>query len=198
MTSIDTDPVLPFRVSQLLFSRLCHDLISPAAAVSNGLELLDDGQGRIDPDVTGLLNVSAGQAAGRLGFFRTAYGLGGENVDRLTISEAAQLIDGILETGKMTLDMPASPATPGQELVKILLNTGLLASEMLAVRARSPSAKKLSVVQIREIICETVPFASLYQMRIACQCASSEKRRKFSGLGFWCRRNGVAPRRNCR
>jgi len=62
MTSIDNDPVLPFRVSQLLFSRLCHDLISPAAAVSNGLELLDDGQGRIDPDVMGLLNVSAGFA----------------------------------------------------------------------------------------------------------------------------------------
>jgi histidine phosphotransferase ChpT len=39
---------IPFRVTELLCSRLCHDLISPVAAVSNGLELLVDENGRMD------------------------------------------------------------------------------------------------------------------------------------------------------
>ncbi|GEM_PF-2523480 len=53
---------IPQRVSELLCSRLCHDLISPTAAISNGLELLSDEIGGIDESVMSLLTFSAGQS----------------------------------------------------------------------------------------------------------------------------------------
>ncbi|MBT3536699.1 MAG: histidine phosphotransferase, partial [Rhodospirillaceae bacterium] len=75
MTSKTDTAQLPLRVAELMCSRLCHDLISPTAAVSNGLELLDDGQGGMDQEVMSLLGFSVGQAAGWLMLFRIAYGL---------------------------------------------------------------------------------------------------------------------------
>ena len=70
---------IPFRVTELLCSRLCHDLISPVAAVSNGLELLVDENGRMDAEIGDLLGFSIGQAVGWLTVFRVSYGLGDDN-----------------------------------------------------------------------------------------------------------------------
>lgn len=62
MTQMDS---LPYRVAELLCSRLCHDLISPVAALSNGLELLGDGDGGLDREIASLLSVSVRQAGRR-------------------------------------------------------------------------------------------------------------------------------------
>jgi histidine phosphotransferase ChpT len=67
----------PLRVVELLTARLCHDLISPVAAIANGAELL----GEDDPDfvreAVALVGNSAREANARLQFFRFAYGFGG-------------------------------------------------------------------------------------------------------------------------
>jgi histidine phosphotransferase ChpT len=67
----------PLRVVELLAARLCHDLISPVAAIANGAELL----GEDDPDfvreAVALVGNSAREANARLQFFRFAYGFGG-------------------------------------------------------------------------------------------------------------------------
>jgi histidine phosphotransferase ChpT len=67
----------PLRVVELLAARLCHDLISPVAAIANGAELL----GEDDPDfvreAVALVSSSARDANTRLQFFRFAYGFGG-------------------------------------------------------------------------------------------------------------------------
>lgn len=124
----------PFRVCELLCSRLCHDLISPVAAVSNGLELMCDENGRMDPEVAGLVGFSIGQAAGRLTLFRVAYGLGGDNADSLTLSEAGALIEGIVEREKISFAPPRDDTAPRREAVKLLLNMAILGLEALPNR----------------------------------------------------------------
>lgn len=124
----------PLRVSELLCSRLCHDLISPTAAVSNGLELLEDESGGIDEGVMSLLSFSIKQAAGRLMFFRIAYGLGGENADALSITETSDLVSGIIEEDKIEAFLPSGENSLGRVAAKIYLNLAFLALETLPNR----------------------------------------------------------------
>ncbi len=53
-------------------SRLCHDLISPIGAISNGLELLELSGGASEE--LRLIRASVDAAAARIGFFRIAFG----------------------------------------------------------------------------------------------------------------------------
>ena len=59
----------------LLGSRLCHDLVSPIGAISNGLELLElSGAGS---DEMALIRGSVDAALARISFFRMAFGKAG-------------------------------------------------------------------------------------------------------------------------
>src|SRR5918993_5121172 len=65
-------------LAALLCSRLCHDMLSPVGALSNGLELLADEK---DPEMRKrcfeLLEQSAQISTDKLKFFRLAYGAAG-------------------------------------------------------------------------------------------------------------------------
>src|SRR5690606_3542809 len=71
----DTDAI---DLASMLCSRLCHDMLSPVGALSNGLELL---AGEKDPEMRQrcfeLLEQSAQISADKLKFFRLAYGAAG-------------------------------------------------------------------------------------------------------------------------
>lgn len=134
MPDNSTYPALPLRVAELLCSRLCHDLISPVAAVSNGLELLGDDADDMAGEITSLLRFSVGQAAGWLMYFRVAYGLGGENADALSLSEAAKLVRGVVEEDKIILDLPEGDQPLGRDATKLLLNAALVGLETLPNR----------------------------------------------------------------
>ena len=98
------DAQISVRVAELLCSRLCHDLISPVAALNNGMELLSDDSAEMIGDVAELLTFSAAQASTRLQFYRVAYGLGGDQAQAVSIADAARLARGITEPGKLELD----------------------------------------------------------------------------------------------
>lgn len=67
MTSTQND------ISALLGSRICHDLISPLGAISNGVELLTmTGTGK-SPEMT-LISESIDNANAKIRYFRVAYG----------------------------------------------------------------------------------------------------------------------------
>lgn len=131
-----TEQQIPFRVAELLCSRLCHDLISPVAAVSNGLELMVDENGQLDNEVSDLVGFSIGQAAGWLMLFRVAYGLGGDNADAMTLSEIGQLVNGVIESEKIQFDPPTGDLVPGRDAAKLLLNMAILGLEALPNRGR--------------------------------------------------------------
>jgi histidine phosphotransferase ChpT len=68
---------IDLRVVELLAARLCHDLIGPVSAISNGVELLADEEPDFVRDATALVGDSAKKAIRNLQFYRFAYAFGG-------------------------------------------------------------------------------------------------------------------------
>ncbi len=63
-------------LAALIGSRICHDLISPIGAITNGLELLDMAGAVQGPEMD-LIADSVGNAGARIRFFRIAFGAAG-------------------------------------------------------------------------------------------------------------------------
>jgi histidine phosphotransferase ChpT len=72
-------PAPEMRVFALLVGRLCHELIGPAGAVENGVELIGDGDQDFGTEALALVADSARRMTARLQFYRFAYGLAGED-----------------------------------------------------------------------------------------------------------------------
>lgn len=66
-------------LAALIGSRICHDLISPIGAITNGLELLEMTGHRQGPELD-LIAQSVGNAGARIRFFRVAYGAASEQL----------------------------------------------------------------------------------------------------------------------
>lgn len=60
-------------LTELIGSRICHDLISPIGAISNGVELMSMGGDMSGPEM-GLISQSADNANARIRYFRIAFG----------------------------------------------------------------------------------------------------------------------------
>ncbi len=91
------------RVLQLLCSRLCHDLVGPVGAVTNGVEMVEEFDPSMADDAMRLIGESAGQAAARLQFFRYAYGRVGKPMSG---DELAELLRGVFGGESVTLEFP--------------------------------------------------------------------------------------------
>jgi histidine phosphotransferase ChpT len=65
------------RVVELLAARLCHDLLGPVSAISNGVEFLADEEPDFVRDAVALVGDSARKATRNLQFYRFAYAFGG-------------------------------------------------------------------------------------------------------------------------
>ena len=61
-------------LATLIGSRICHDLISPIGAITNGLELMQMSGAALTPEVA-LISDSVENANARIRFFRVAYGM---------------------------------------------------------------------------------------------------------------------------
>jgi histidine phosphotransferase ChpT len=71
-------PTAEMRVARLLSARLCHELIGPATAVENGVELIGDDDPDFAAEAVALVAESARRTTTRLQFYRFAYGYAGE------------------------------------------------------------------------------------------------------------------------
>ena len=119
-------------LSSLVCSRLCHDLVSPVGAISNGIEILND---ETDPEmqrqVMDLLNVSVQQTSIRLQFFRMCFGAAGGMGDVIGLDVAKQIIHKFLASAKVELDWRAQTSALKKEDLKLVLNLVLILSESL-------------------------------------------------------------------
>ncbi|MDP5366922.1 MAG: histidine phosphotransferase family protein [Paracoccaceae bacterium] len=61
----------------MIGSRICHDLISPIGAITNGLELMQMSGAALTPELA-LVSDSVENANARIRFFRVAYGMASE------------------------------------------------------------------------------------------------------------------------
>jgi histidine phosphotransferase ChpT len=118
--------------ASLLCSRLCHDLVSPIGALTNGVELLaDETDAEMRAQCMQLLEDSARQAANRLKFFRLAFGAGGGYGAEVDVREIKAAIEGLFSPDKVKLEWLVPAATLPKPAVKLLLNLALLAGEAL-------------------------------------------------------------------
>lgn len=116
----------------LLCSRLCHDLVSPVGAISNGLELLSDGgDPTMQEQVLDLISKSALQTSNKLQFFRLAFGAAGGFSDNLDFEEAQKAITNFLEGSRVELEWDVTPGTGSKGIIKAVLNMALVVSECL-------------------------------------------------------------------
>lgn len=123
------------RLAQLLCSRLCHDLIGAAGAISNGVELLAD-KAADAADIHDLIGLSGRQLNRRLAFYRQAFAMSGTKGAGSSIEEARRLAAAFLDGGRVALlwsdggRLGAGDGMPAS-LVRVLLCAILVASEGL-------------------------------------------------------------------
>lgn len=118
--------------ASLLCSRLCHDLVSPVGALSNGLEILADEQDEtVRVQVLDLLEQSARQTANRLQFFRLAFGAAGGFGALVDPREGQKAVEAFFSGSKVALVWNCTVPSLPKSAVKLLLNLALLAGEGL-------------------------------------------------------------------
>jgi len=109
----------------LLCSRVCHDIISPVGAISNGLELLDeDGTDDDTREIAmGLIRSSAVNASSKLQFARIAFGAAGSAGADIDTGDAQAVAQAYFDTEKKTtLEWSGERALMPKNKVKFLLN----------------------------------------------------------------------------
>lgn len=126
-----TNPSLD--LASLLCSRLCHDMLSPVGALSNGLELLAEEK---DPEMRKrcmeLLEQSAKISADKLKFFRLAFGAAGGFGDMVAVEEPKALIDALVgNNGRIEANWALGTAQLPKPAVKVLLNLAQIAIDAL-------------------------------------------------------------------
>lgn len=92
-------------LAALIGSRICHDLISPIGAITNGLELLDLTGAAKGPELD-LIADSVGNAGARIKFFRIAFGAAGDQ--SLGRSEIVSILDDLGRGGRMQVTWAVS------------------------------------------------------------------------------------------
>ena len=133
MQDSSTHHIHAIDLASLLCSRLCHDLLSPVGALTNGLELLADER---DPEMRQrcleLLEQSARISADKLKFFRLAYGAAGGFGESVPVHEAKAVIEALVGDAKrVTVNWALAEDRLPKGAVKVLLNFAHIALEAL-------------------------------------------------------------------
>lgn len=123
----------PTDLTALLCSRLCHDMLSPVGALSNGLELLaDEKDPAMRANVIELLEQSARISTGKLKFFRLAFGAAGGFGEAVPVEEAQDVVTALAaEAKRVTLNWAIEEPSLPKPAVKVLLNLSQIALEAL-------------------------------------------------------------------
>lgn len=126
-----TNPSLD--LAALLCSRLCHDMLSPVGALSNGLELLAEEK---DPEMRKrcfeLLEQSARISADKLKFFRLAFGAAGGFGETVLIDEPRALVDALVSNNaRISVNWALGTASLPKPAVKVLLNLSMIGMDAL-------------------------------------------------------------------
>jgi histidine phosphotransferase ChpT len=115
-------------LAALLCSRVCHDIISPVGAITNGLEVLDeDNSEEMKSFAFDLIRRSARQASAKLQFARLAFGAAGSAGAEIDLADAEKVATGYMQGEKAEFSFVAPRILMAKNQVKLLLNLILLA-----------------------------------------------------------------------
>jgi len=120
-------------LASLLCSRLCHDMLSPVGALSNGLELLADEQdAEMRERCIELLEQSAKISTDKLKFFRLAFGAAGGFGEAVPVEEAHDVIAALAADAKdVELNWAITENSLPKPAVKVMLNLSQIGLDAL-------------------------------------------------------------------
>ena len=120
-------------LAALLCSRLCHDLLSPVGALSNGLELLaDETDEEMRARCIELLEQSAKTSTDKLKFFRLAFGAAGGFGDNVPVEEAQDVLNAMASGAKrVEINWAIDENSLPKPAVKVMLNLAQIALDAL-------------------------------------------------------------------
>ncbi|MBX7145884.1 MAG: hypothetical protein K1X44_01090 [Alphaproteobacteria bacterium] len=119
------------KMTEVLASRFCHDLINPISAIANGVELIEDGDTEMVLQVANLLTQSSKRAMALLQFFRFAFGSAGAekptgSKDLLNYAQELYTENKIVFDWQIDLDKVLAPGNG-----KIILLAVMICAEAL-------------------------------------------------------------------
>jgi histidine phosphotransferase ChpT len=119
-------------LAALLCSRVCHDLISPAGAIVNGLEVLEESKDEETRTFAlELIKKSARTASARLQFCRVAFGAAGSAGAQLDLGDAENVARGFIEDEKVKLAWNLPRTLLPKNRVKLLLNMLIVSGQSI-------------------------------------------------------------------
>lgn len=112
----------------LMCSRICHDIISPVGAITNGLEVLDEENNEeMRSFAFDLIRKSAKTASAKLQYARLAFGAAGSAGAEVDLGDAELVATRLMESEKPALVWKATRILLPKNQVKLLLNLLLIA-----------------------------------------------------------------------
>ena len=119
-------------LAALLCSKVCHDIISPVGAITNGLEVLEeDGGEDMRLFAMELIKKSARQASAKLQFARLAFGAAGSAGAEVDLADAESVARGYMAGEKADIEWAAPRLLVPKNKVKLLLNLVLIANSTI-------------------------------------------------------------------
>lgn len=123
--------VRPAELAAYLAARMCHDFISPASAISSGLDLLEDPSAQdMREEAMGLIVTSARKLADLLSFCRVAFGASA-SAETFDVRDLEKLTRGVFDHMRADLDWTVEPAAVNKPAARTLLNLAQMAGAAL-------------------------------------------------------------------
>ena len=113
-------------LAAFIAGKLCHDFISPAGAISSGLDLLKDPMAQdMRDDAMGLIEASAKKMVALVAFARVAFGAA-TSAERFSGAELGELVGGLTEGGRATLAWKVEDTSYSKARSRALVNLAYL------------------------------------------------------------------------
>jgi histidine phosphotransferase ChpT len=134
---LESDQALPMLIDAttlvaLVSSKICHDLVSPIAALTTALDILEDDHGAdMREQAMELIRTSANQAAVKLEFMRTAFGAGTVGAGSFELGEVQDLAQRFFETQKPELNWNVTLSTVPRPAARLLMHLMLVGLDCL-------------------------------------------------------------------
>ncbi len=155
-----SDNLSPCIITEIVCTRLSHDLIGNIGAVANAVEIINDDPAEID-DIKPILEISSQTLTARLKFFRLAFGL--NNTAPKNTNEVQQIATDYISTigsRQTPISLKININTPAlykivllsiMSLADVFIRGGILdikeTSQGLSIEAKSPAPLSASKLQ---------------------------------------------------
>lgn len=128
---IETPVIRPAEIAAYLAARMCHDFISPASAISSGLDLLDDPSAQdMREEAMGLITTSARKLTDLLSFCRVAFGASA-SAETFDVRDLEKLARGVFDHMRAELNWVVETPAVNKPAARTLLNLAQMAGAAL-------------------------------------------------------------------